>query len=88
MYPNLVVSNPVPALLKWYNLACSLSKYAAVIFGKRQAQQNPPNPPLRKGGIKGAISDTNHSSSPFAKGGPRGILFTGTAVISPQGVNL
>jgi hypothetical protein len=32
--------------------------------------KNPPTPPLKKGGTK----PINISSSPFAKGGPRGIL--------------
>jgi hypothetical protein len=32
--------------------------------------------PTPRGGIKGTISHVNNPSSPFAKGGPRGILLS------------
>jgi len=40
----------------------------------RARERNPPNPPLRKGGSKWDYLTYNMSSSPFGKGGPRGIL--------------
>jgi len=41
---------------------------------KHPHERNPPNPPLRKGGSKWDYFTCNKSSSPFAKGGSRGIL--------------
>ena len=40
----------------------------------RARERNPPNPPLQKGGSKWDYFTCNKSSSPFDKGGSRGIL--------------
>jgi len=46
---------------------CLWSEYAAVIFGKTTAQQNPPQSPFRKGGRYLFACEKSHLMPPFVK---------------------
>jgi len=52
------LKSPLPPFIKGGNFLESFQKHPLFV----------------KGGIKGTISDATNSSSPFGKGGPRGIL--------------